>query len=157
MSRYINSGVYVYDDAADEWTKHDTPELAKAYAAENDPHEMVEVEVAAPTSIATKLVIVANGLGAFAKTGALMLVPMNPARKRLLISTYATANPADQSTGVIIGSREQVMAQSGYFLQTPSQTVLENSAEIWVDCAPSPWIAANGNTTLVTALSEIEG
>lgn len=157
MSRYVHPGNYVYDDASDQWTRHDSPELARTYAAEEDPFEMLEVDVASASAISTRVLVVSQGGGVVAQTPAMMLAPMNPARRRLLVSANPTQT-SDQGIGVILGARAEIMAGTGYYLTQGSRVTLETTAEVWVSWPLPPMGPASGqtNTCVVTALSESE-
>lgn len=161
MKHVNEAGTHVFDDESNIWFgPFDDPQEAFSFAAEhqqpNEPN-ITEVDVASATAISTRLLVVSQGSGAYAQTPPMMLVPLNPARRRMLVSATPSQS-SDQSIGVLIGARAEIIAGTGYFLAQSSRITLETTAEVWVTWPTSPLGPAAGqtNTTIVTALIESE-
>jgi hypothetical protein len=156
MARIIHQGIYVYDDGADQWTKHDTPELAREYAEEGDTYEPPEIDVASSSSISGRYVILSNGQGTAQATGPQMLVAANPARKQVHIFASNSPIAGDTNNGVIIGSRADVMSGLGFLVANFSYVKVETTAEIWAAVIPPNLTAGGPMGALVSTLEELE-
>lgn len=129
MARYAH-GRDVYDDSNDEWTRHNTEDDAKAYCAEvDDAMTDPVVQIAASPRIAGSVVTIGlpDGLGAFTPTGSFVIASADPVRQSIRVGVSG----GDAGSGIIVGSRSDVLSGKGYFIPSGDDIRIDSSAELW--------------------------
>jgi hypothetical protein len=160
MTRYVhNGGLRVFDDTdaggQGQWYSFDTPEQGQAFAAlgESMRHGVLVDEQAAPR-IATRIVLVSNGLGVVPASGAVLILSRNPSRARATVMVNA-GGLSDAGLGVILGTRAEVSAGVGMLVApSPTRLTLETIAEVYAAPAGVPYVVAGVNTCSVSVLEE---